>query len=582
MNLKKTFMILCVLLILLSTITVVSAENSYTIGESDIEMYVTDDGMLHVSESYLYNFEGTFNGVYRDIPLKEGESLSNVKVSARGAYPVLEHTHKDGKEHLKIYLYSDEAHKHKISDCSVIVIIEYDMKNVVTVFNDVAAVQYKLWGEEWDVGVGKVYALVGLPNQTGNEYFLNPEEFTNSSEMDGNEIEINSNYIPKGKFYELLVLMPVEDFSSAPYAKHVNEDGREMILKNLEDSKNSRSFWATVTSILEGLLCIGFPFSFIVTYLKYGREPKVEYDGIYEREPPTHDKPAVVNAMIDNTVFGTPNMKGFEATIMDLIDRKVLNIEKDNVNLLLTVDEGADELDNGERIVVNILSHFSKDGVVNLSKLEDRMKSKSNAEWFLDKYEDWKKAVEDEYLPDDVKSRYFDDMGTTLASVIGFLGAGIGLLFFFIFVFFDFEGDMLFLAIGIVLGLFSLLMLGMRDDIFGRWTKEGRVIYLKWINFKKFLDDNSLINEHPPQSIAVWKKYLIYATSLGVAKSVEKAMNLHVPNVQEYDDGVFLYQYYGYHCFSNAYNNANDTTSSSSGSYGSIGGGSGGGGGGAF
>ncbi|WP_298521364.1 DUF2207 domain-containing protein [uncultured Methanobrevibacter sp.] len=583
MDFKRVFLIAFLFLVLLSTVAVVSADDSYSISKAHVDLCVLNDGLLQVDESYVYNFDGTFNGVYRDIPLKEGESIENVKVWADGAYPVLEQTSEDGKEHLKIYLYADSAHTKKISDCTVTVYIQYDMKNVVTVFNDVGALQYKLWGEEWDVGVGEVTAYIELPNGKGNEYYLNPEELTYSSSIDDNVISVESNSISKGKYYELLVLMPVDDFSSSPYAKHVDSDGREMILKNLEDSKNSQKFWGSVTWIAEIFSLIFVPFSAIGTYLKYGREPKVNYDGIYEREPPTDDPPAVVNAMIDSDTFATPNKKGFEATIMDLIDRKVFSIHKENDDLFLTVNEGADNLDKAESIVVDIINHFANKGVLNLTKLDDRMDSESNAKWFLDHFESWQTAVEEEYLSEDIQKRYFDDTGTVIAQAISLLGMGLGIVFVLIFLFFDFEGSTTLLVIGVAVAVFSYFLLNRRDDIFGRWTEEGRVIYLKWKNFKKFLNDNSLMKEHPPESIVVWKKYLIYATSLGVAKSVEKAMNLQIPNVHDYDDGVFMYHYYGYHTFYHSYDSAHSTTTSSdSGSFGSVGGGSGGGGGGAF
>ena len=181
MNFKRAILILALVLILFSTVTFVSADRSYSITDSEVDLGVLSNGLLHVEEAYVYNFEGTFNGVYRDIPLKEGESIENIEVSARGAFPVLEQTSEDGKQHLKIYLYADEAHTKKISDCTVTVYITYDMKNVVTVFNDVAALQYKLRGEEWDVGTDVLFSYIELPNKTGNEYYLNPERLTKSS-----------------------------------------------------------------------------------------------------------------------------------------------------------------------------------------------------------------------------------------------------------------------------------------------------------------------------------------------------------------------------------------------------------------
>ena len=86
------------------------------------------------------------------------------------------------------------------------------MSGVVTLFNDVGGLQYKLWGDEWDVGVGSMDVQVNLPGESGNEYFLNPQEYNDSSELKGDTITAQTSYIPKGEFYELLVLMPLMIF----------------------------------------------------------------------------------------------------------------------------------------------------------------------------------------------------------------------------------------------------------------------------------------------------------------------------------------------------------------------------------
>ena len=141
------------------------------------------------------------------------------------------------------------------------------------------------------------------------------------------------------------------------------------------------------------------------------------------------------------------------------------------------------------------------------------------------------------------------------------------------------------LAGGVFLIIFSIALLRFDDDIFGRWTEEGRVFYLKWKNFKDFIEDYSLIKEYPPESIAVWKKYLIYGSALGVADEVYESMKLQVPNISDYDDGIFMYHYYGGYSLMNSAFETGQTAanpSSDSGSFGGFGGGSGGGGGGAF
>ena len=588
MNAKRTFCIILMVFILFSTVTLAFAsdDRSYTIDQAIIDLKVRDSGLLHVEEQYDYTFDGAYNGVYRDIPLKSGESIDNVQVSAIGAYPVLDETDEDGQKHLKIYLYADKEHTEKIRDCSVSIFISYDMKNVVTLFNDVGALQYKLWGKEWDVGVDSVKATITLPGDENNTYFLNPEEYTVSNNTDGNEITAETKRIPRGEEYEVLILMPLDDFEDATYAKHINENGRDNILKNHNDSIGGRNFWNTAY-LLFGLLSILSPVGAILTYLKYGREPKVPYDGIYERDLPTNDPPEVVNALVNNKKnIGRPNMKGFEASIMNLIDKKVLklfNESDENTGtreLLLTFNnEKYDELSPSEKIVFNTLENFASNNQLNLSRLNGQLSSETNAKWFMGQIDRWEDSVKNGInIP-----QYFNDTGSTIILGMGILGIIFGIIITILGAMTSLGNGLYSIIGGIFLIIFSTILLFIDDDIFGCWTEKGRVFYLKWNNFRKFLKDNSLMKEHPPESIVIWRKYLIYGTSLGVAKNVEKAMNLHVPNVSSYDDGVFMYHYFGYHCFYNSYHSAYSTTSSSSsGGFGGVGGGSGGGGGGAF
>ena len=591
MNVKQTFTIIFLFLILFSAVSCVSADDdrSYTINHAFIDLNVGSDGLLHVDERFDYSFEGKFNGVYRDIPLKAGESIENIEISADGAYPVLVESDDNGYKHLKIYLYSDEDHTTGIKDCDVSVYISYDMKNVVTLFNDVGGLQYKLWGEEWDVGVGSLDVTVTLPGSEGNEYFLNPQEFNTSSNLKGDTITAETTSIPKGDFYEILVLMPLSDFSDATYAKHVNKDGRDMIMKNLNDSVNGRNFWNTTYLIL-GLLSLLSPLVAILTYLKYGREPKVDYDGIYERELPSDDAPEIINAIYAKGDIGKPNMGGFEAAILNLIDKKAIKSfkvhdeETETNDLYLEFMENTQGLKSNEKQVYDILHNFATADKLNLATLNSSLSSESNAKWFMEQYHNWQKNVENE-AESKIKEE-FNSTGTQIISILNLIGLVMGIIFAFLGFTTELHNGIYATAGGIFLVIFSILMMKLDDDKFGQWTPKGRELYLKWKNFKKFLKDNSLINEHPPESIVVWRKYLIYGAALGVADKVYEAMKLQEKNFPNYyDDDIFLYHHYGgyymmHHAIMTGESAANP--SSDSGSFGSVGGGSGGGGGGAF
>ena len=592
MNVKKTFCIILLFLLLFSAVTVVSADDdrSYSITQAFIDLTVENNGLLHVEEQYDYTFEGQFNGVYRDIPLKSGESIENIKVDAEGAYPVLKESDENGQKHLKIYLYADEGHTKKIRDCDVSIFISYDMKNVVTLFNDVGGLQYKLWGDQWDVPVGSLSVYVTLPGDKNNTYFLNPEDYTVSSKLDGNTIIATTNTIPKGELYELLVLMPLDDFSNATYAKHVNENGKDQIIKNLNDSINGRNFWNTTYLVL-GLLSVLSPIGALFTYIRYGREPKVNYEGIYERELPSDDPPEMINAIIENKhSIGKPNTEGFQASIMNLIDRKILKLNvEDNPNsdtkdLLLDFSNvETNNLSLSEKNLINTLYPFTENDTLNLSTLNSKLSSEYTAKSFMEDYKKWEETVENEAK--NKTGEYFDDTGSTMIMFIGLGGIIFGIIIAALGFMTNLGNGLIALIAGILLIIFSGVIMFLPEDIFGRWTESGRVFYLKWNNFKKFLKDNSLINEHPPESIVIWKKYLIYGTALGVADNVYKAMKLQVPNISDYDDDLFRYHYYGgYGMMYGAYRTGQSTinSSSDSGGFGGFGGGSGGGGGGAF
>ena len=595
MNVKRTLCIILLIFILFSTVTIVSADDdkSYSIDQAFIELTVGNNGLLHVDEIYDYTFDGSFNGVYRDIPLKTGESIDNITVTTEGAYSVTKVTDEGNKKHLKIYLYADEAHTQKISNTEVYVHISYDMKNTVTLFNDVAGLQYKLWGEDWDVGVGTLTAIVHLPGNKDITYYLNPQDYNASSMLTNDTISLTSNHIPSGEFYELLVLMPLSDFDNAVYAKHVNENGREKIMHNLEESVNGRNFWNTSFIVL-GLLSLISPIAAIFIYWRFGREPKVDYEGIYERELPTNDPPAMVNALIDNSQdIGTPNMHGFEATILDLINRKVFELETrsdPNTNLkelfLKLNREKTNDLDIHENTVFDILEMFSDShDIVNLSNLNSDLSYESNAKLFMKEYNEWQQDVKHEYLESEKLETYFNNEGSSIIKILGIGGLIFGIIIFLLGLFTNLRNGVYAIGGGIALAIFSFIVMMLPEDIFGQWTEKGRFFYLKWKNFKKFLEDNSLINEHPPESIVIWKKYLIYGAALGVADKVYDAMKLQEKNISNYDDDLFLYHHYGgYYLMHEAFRTGESAAnpSSSSGSFGSLGGGSGGGGGGAF
>ena len=597
MNYKKALGIIFFVLIFVSAISLVSAEDhSYTIKHSLVDLTVGSDGLLHVNETLDYSFTGEFSGVYRDITLREGQSIKNIKVTADGAYPVLKEEDQDGKKHLVINLYSDEAHTKKIKDCEVKVTLTYDFSNVVTLYNDTALLQYNLWGKNWEDGVGGIDLKIHTPGNKNNEIYFTPVDLIKSNNTNGDLITATTNSIPESTVCGFVLLMPLDDFNNASYAKHINENGKDKVLNSIHDTQKGENFWNTLLSILTFIPILS-PIAAGIIYSKYGREPKVDYDGIYERELPTDDSPAVVNAIMNRQDVGNPDMKGFEATILSLIDRKVFNLysrensETDTHDLFIDFNyDLTDDLCDSEIIVFNTLENFADEGTLDLSNLNDLLKNQHNASWFAQQIADWQSYVYFEIDENGVEP-YFNNSGASAIVGLGLLGIVVGVAIAAVGFFFGGSHMISLLISGIGLIIFSAILLFVPEDVFGHWTEKGRVFHLKWLNFKKFLEDNSLIKEHPPESIVIWKKYLIYGTALGVADKVYEAMKLQMPDIYTYDEGIFLYHHYGgYYMMSSAYHigdhHGGDSSSSDSFDFGGFddfgGGGFDGGGGGAF
>ena len=136
---KKIVTIFLLLFLITSTISCVYEDDddrSYSITQALVDIIVDTNGMLHINETFDYSFDGTFNGVYRDIPLKEGESISNIHVSAEGAYT------KEKKRIIYCIVSSNEIPKIKE------IALNYDKKSFISV-NDVTEVKGRGFKEKY-------------------------------------------------------------------------------------------------------------------------------------------------------------------------------------------------------------------------------------------------------------------------------------------------------------------------------------------------------------------------------------------------------------------------------------------------
>ncbi|MDO5849490.1 MAG: DUF2207 domain-containing protein [Methanobrevibacter sp.] len=582
---KKIAALMIISLFLISACSSAFAEEdedrNYYIGPIDLFIDVMDNGLLKITESYNYTFKGEYHGVYRDIPLKEGEKIENLKVKTKGAYSKVTTEQEDNVYKITVYLYSDSKMTKPIRDTDVIVNYTYDFKNTITKYNDIAELNYQPWGGAWEKSAFALTAHITFPTDEKIQYWINPLDAETNQSWNGSTLTIYSPYVDSDSYLEFRGIIPLNEFKDPVYVKKVNEDGKEKIINDQNDYVNKMNFKNTVINIYPLILAISLICPVII-YLKYGREPKVSYDAPYERELPDASKsPLFVDAMFSTkTDTGQVSDNGIQATIMKLINDNVIEIvDAEKKNMRLRLPEKYDNLDKYEQAIIrDLLMPYARDNIVDFKEMKKTFLYKENAEKFNKSLKAFKgDFYENEIMP--VINDYFDNGGSVLfriyCGILALLGF-IGMIYAII------QSDPpmnLFLG-GILFFILGCVLFAVPNRIPGRWTEEGMTEYKQWKAFKKFLKDFSLMKEHPPESVEIWNDYLIYATALGNAKAVNKAMK-SVATVTEHDYGN-LYRYSSFDgpaLFTSVVQTSNSTVS---GGHGGVGGGSGGGGGGAF
>jgi uncharacterized membrane protein len=578
-----------------------AADRSYTIPIFDQDLFVQNDGSLHIIETIHYSFSGTYNGIYRDIPITGNQSLTNINVTSEGAYSRYQVIDQGTTKRIQVFLYSDPTRTTPITDRDVNVTIQYDLSPAIKFYNDVAELQYKLVGENWQVEIGQFNANIHLNSSSGVQYWLNPPYYALNSIWDNNTLQVTGAAVPTGNFFEVRMVMPKSQFAANPTnGIIINQNGLGEILKIQKDYQNSLNFKSNLYILLAIIMFLALFIPGII-YWRYGREPKIDYKAEYERDIPTDDPPAIVNAICGpgfSKKVGVPDMDGFKATIMDLINRKYLLLEKTpsekggnglsgSMFLKINPEKDLSTLKEFETDIVGFLRQFEEDGIISLDDISDELSQRETAKYFRDTYNNWIEHIKSKFLSDKELSKYFNRKGDTLIKIYGGVGLVFAAVVFFFTILDPLPAAIYALLMSISLGVVAIVSLILPQKIGGQWTTYGEEYDAKWHNFKRYIEDFSLIKEYPPGSIVIWNKYLVYATALGVADAVRKAMELYVPKEELDGSDIYLFHYYGgYLLLTSAFNTGITTASASSGGdfggVGGVGGGFGGGGGGAF
>ena len=86
-----------------------------------------------------------------------------------------------------------------------------------------------------------------------------------------------------------------------------------------------------------------------------------------------------------------------------------------------------------------------------------------------------------------------------------------------------------------------------------RRSIKGNEDYVRWVAFKKFLEDFSTFKDYPVPSLVIWEHYLVYATSFGIADKVMDQLKLKFSESDFTNANLTYGRYFSNNFFINMY-----------------------------
>ena len=510
-------------------ISIVSFAANYRIEKLDIEANLQKDGSMVVSEAVTYDID-EINGVYFDIDAKGFGELEDLQVfedepntSSFKEVDTSNYEVSVSDELYRIKLYS--KNQNNIRTFKFV----YKLPEAIKVYDDVAQLNRKMVGQDWQQGISTVKVTIEIPvsKDYDNSKILVFGHGPLTGEVDKVENTVVyklDDYYP-GDFLEAHILMEPEIFSEYNKSKIVHKDMKQKLLDmeaKLADEANAERDKAIrqqemINKVFEkpglifGVLSSIWGVLMFYIYGIYRRRNRVKNSvGKYLRELPDDSSPALVGSFMTDSISGNEIL----ATIVDLIRRKILRLETSEEKSIITLVGNTEKLSAQERVIVDIyINDFGDGKSLDLKSFGFFQKVPMST---ARKFEKWKTIIQSEMNRKDLVFEGFKGMGENLfyKSLCGII---LGIKFFGNILEKAMESKM-FLII-IIMGV--ILFISLTKARYPR--KELAEAKDKWQAFKNFLSDYSQLEEAKITSVHLWEQYFVYAVALGVSEKVVKA-----------------------------------------------------------
>jgi len=542
---KKLFLIPLIVVFTVFFIQKNVDAKSYSYPDITIYLDLDKDGTITVRQERTYDFQGSFTWAYLDLLKKSADDIKFVDIKDMETNQTVRYDLEDDSKHTKATWYYSANYEWKKF------LIVYQIYGAVDRYQDVAEFYWKVIEDEHEF-IKDFNAVITLPEASPDLLKLFVHSLAKPGEMrfseDYKQVTVIMHDIPKDSFVEFRLLTDPSIF------REVRLEDKKMY----ENILNEEKFNLFTDTILFYILLIIPPIGiFFYYYWKYGREPKVEYDLTYEREPPRKIPPMAL-AVLMKSKLGDESTKGFIATIFDLARRGYLQIreeikphflmfEKKDQRFILT-RKGKKELKKRSKLLnfeINVLRFLfqlvpSKKSTKNLFTLPKILsKDLTNIDLEIKTDKIYPEITASEIVKWNRKNRItlslieilksnaqywfeskFFSIYTKRSKIEGRNFAKLLILYFVgIVALLYFLGRVSLQEIVLLLLItFLFMVVGIIPIL--RKTPEATLEIKKWQAFKRYISDFSAMKDAPPVLLHIWDEYLVYAVLLGVAKKL--------------------------------------------------------------
>ena len=444
--------------------------------------------------------------------------------------------------------------------------ISYNVDNVVGVYTDCSELYWILTGYGSSIipaknVTGKIHLPMAVSDLEDLRVWAHGPLTGEIHKKDNKTVEFTVPDLFSDEFLEIRIATPNNIFEQATN-KHNTARLQQIIAEETKwaDEANAKREAAKKMAETVKYGAIGATIVSAIFFFLSGSKAKQELEDRPEKVvqkldyfrdfPDNTATPAEAEFMREINAFNTQNV--FSAIFMDLALKKFIDIEPipdEKKNVKIRILQGNQELKKDEAVVYDFIikaangktksifakadEDFEDKSVVTMKQFRSYCESHQTGSYVL-----WT-GLKDKAKDECRRRGSFDDAikkeGSKVSGKIALSGVFIVILGFAAMTF----TQPLFL-LPIIPAIYGITRYSKLSNSYVGYTVQGWDEHEKWKGLKKYMEEFSLLNEKDIPDLALWEKFMVYATAFGIAEKVLKQLKVAYPELTD----EYMYNHY--------------------------------------